>query len=630
MKGKILFLLKLLTALTLPALFAVGLFIYATIESIELDKISKSGVPLAFEREKKDKIEAESLVRMRDLEVFWSWVDSSRGFEKTLTQLVSEGRVEKNKDILFFKEDMDLPELLENDCSQIYCLQSRLSFPEIPSILWRGLIGIEDYRFLDHKGVDPRSLARALWHDLKVLKLEQGGSTLTQQLVKNIFYTNEKKFSRKIKEMIASAYIEIKLSKEEILQAYFNEVMWGSVQGIKIKGVAAASALYFKKKPGNLSPYEASILISLLKGPYYYSPIYKVERLQERVKVVFEKLKTLQLFPETAYEWKKEDWLAWNRDLVSESNRVDWRSLYLLSKRPRERQSYANYLLLLENESLIKELKSKYEGKDFAVKSILINVKKKQVKEVFQHYSKVERDLKAALEQEKHQVGSTLKPLIYGLLVENGFSLDEEVDTTPINLKLISGNWSPREAHGGIPEKVTLREALMQSLNRPVIRLVEKFGFDKFEEKLLEVIPSIQKPLAQYPAQLLGAVELPMREFSNLYARFVQRACWSGISYGVLDALSDPTVTTVRYRVGEKMGQMRFFGKTGTTNGGFDTWFVGFNGDELLLVWLGLESGRDKEKELKIYGSNSAFLVYRNFYQYRGKRFNEMVCHLPE
>lgn len=615
--------------MSLPFLFAAGLFVYNTISEIEIEKITSKSAPRKFDAEKKDLIEAESLVLKSDLRVFWSWLDDPRLLETFLEERQNAGDLEVQKDRLFFKKEVEFPPLLENDCDQVYCLQSRLSFPEIPSILWRGLIGIEDYRFLDHPGIDPRSLARALWHDLKVGRLEQGGSTLTQQLAKNLFYTNEKKFSRKFKEMVASAYIEYKLPKEQILQAYFNEVMWGSIQGIKIKGIEAAASMYFKKSAENLEPYEASILISMLKGPYYYSPIYKMERLRDRVKVVFEKLKSLQLFPENAYQWNEKDWLSWNKELQEEAKGITWRSLFLLSKKDPQKQNFSNFVFLRESSGMINQLKKDYPEADLAIKSILLNVDANSIKEEFRHYSKIERGLDRAFTEERHQIGSTVKPLIYGLLVESGYELDQEIDTTPITLDLLSGKWSPREAHKGIPEKVTLKTALIQSLNRPVVRLVNEFGFENFEKKLKEIIPRLQLPLAEFPAQLLGASELTLDEFSKIYGNFVQKACWKNISSGVLDALSDPTTTTVRYRVGEKMGQMRFFGKTGTTNLGFDTWFVGFNGKELLLVWVGLESGRDKQKELNIYGSNSAFLVYRNYYQFRGRRFDEMACQTP-
>lgn len=622
-KVKLKILLKGLLILGLFSFAAMSMYFYSVTSSLELEKITSSSPPASTRAGESDDLEQGSLVRGKDLKLFWAWNTYDLSYEEFFksNNAVAE-KINKEGD-LYFKESLPLSPLKKNDCSVTYCIQSRLRFSEIPSLLWRGLIGIEDYRFLDHKGVDPRSLLRALWHDLMVLRLEQGGSTLTQQLAKNLFYTNEKKFSRKIKEMIASTYIEFKLEKEQILQAYFNEVMWGSLQGIKIKGIAAASLFYFLKKPRKLEPYEVSILISLLKGPYYYSPVSHPDRLRKRANLVFNKLKELKLFPDSSPAWEEKIWNSWVNEIKERSNGVGIRSLYKILAYDEPSQVYENFVLLNEVETLNKDLRKKYPKSDFAIKLKRFSVAKENS---FIAYSKFERELLNAIEKERHQVGSTLKPIIYGLLEENGFSLKSEVSTLPMTLKLKSGSWSPRESHDGIPEYVSYEEALIQSLNRPVIRAVQDYGFEEFENILKEKIPELKVPLSEYPAQLLGAVELSLSQLAKIYGEFLKKAC---LRYGgseVIKALSDPKKTTIRYRVGEKLGQMRFFGKTGTSNNGFDSWFIGFDGREVLATWVGLEGPRDKEKEFKLYGSNSAFVIYRNFYKYRGKLFNEMVC----
>lgn len=614
---------KAFLAIGCLAFAALCLFFYQVISSLDLEKITSSSPPKAQQSEVQDQVEQGALVRKDDFKLFWIWNNYDLSFEEFEAQNSDTwDAINKNSE-LYFKEDLLLSPLKGNDCDLTYCLQSRLRFPEIPSLLWRGLIGIEDYRFLDHKGVDPRSLLRALWHDLMVLRLEQGGSTLTQQLAKNLFYTNEKKFSRKIKEMIASTYIEYKLEKEQILQAYFNEVMWGSLQGIKIKGIAAASLFYFLKKPQKLEPFEVSILISLLKGPYYYSPVNHPDRLKGRAHLVFKKLKELMLFPANSKAWSDDIWNRWQKRITERSQGVALRSLYKLLSYPEKNYRYEIFVLLKEVEALNQELKQKYKKSDFAIKLKKFSVK---TDDSFEAYSKFERSLEKAIKEERHQVGSTLKPIIFGLLEENDFSLNQEVSTLPLTLNLKSGPWSPRESHDGLAEKVTYEEALIQSLNRPVVRAVQEYGFDKFEEILKIKIPHLKTPLSEYPAQLLGAVELSLAELVAIYGDFLNKACLRFGGSRVIKALSDPKKTTIRFRVGEKLGQMRFFGKTGTSNNGFDSWFVGFDGREVLATWVGLEGQRDKEKEFKLYGSNSAFVIYRNFYRYRGKLFNEMVC----
>ncbi len=625
-RKQLLFLLKISFFAAFLCAGAFTIFSYQVIDSIEIDKILKSSPPPVKRMDKEDTIEQGSLVKVEDLRFFMVWAREDLNFQdyinekKEIIEEVEKGRV------LYFKDSITLPELKRNDCSEIYCLQSKLRFSEIPSLLWKGLIGIEDYRFLDHRGIDPRSLLRALWHDLKVLKLEQGGSTLTQQLAKNLFYTNEKKFSRKLKEMIASTYIEYSLEKEQILQAYFNEVMWGSLQGVKVKGVSAAAYFYFLKKPYELNPFEVSILISLLKGPYYYSPVYKIERLKDRSNLVFNKLRTLKLFSDSSEPWTKEKWNSWQKEISKRAEGMRFRSIYLLSKKKREKRTLGNFVFINLVEELNRDLKKQYPKSDFAIKSLKVNLKNPDEFNRLEYYTKIERDLTTAIEKERHQVGSTLKPIIYGMLEKTGLDLEDIIETTPLTLNLRSGAWSPRESHGGIPDKVSLKEALVQSLNRPVIRAVMNYGFDEFEKILAEAIPTLKKPLSEYPAQLLGSVELSLEELSVVYGDFLKQSCWGGGKSQVLDVLSDPNKTTIRFRVGEKLGQMRFFGKTGTSNNGYDSWFVGFDGLELLITWVGLEGPRDREKEFKLYGSNSSFLIYKNYYQYRGKLFNEMAC----
>lgn len=611
--------------MSLPIICAACFYVYSVISALRTDQILVLSEPEKFSTVAIDAIEMESSIKKLDFVTYLSWVTENN--KAKITEDLDLKIKGVQNQYLFINKDLKLPKLIKNDCQENYCLQSRISFPNIPAVLWRGLIGIEDYRFLSHKGVDPRSLLRALWHDLKVGRLEQGGSTLTQQLVKNLFYTNEKKFSRKINEMIASTYIESKFSKEEILQTYFNEVLWGSIQGIKIRGVRAAAAVYFKKTPEELTSYEASILVSMLKGPYYYNPIWKMERLKIRVRVVFHKLMQLGLFSKNAYEWTDEDWKKWNSNLVEESKGVNWKSLVLLSRRSSEKQSYSNYVFINESLKIVNELKKKHPKKDIALKATLIDLNAKPDGNKFNFYSKPERSLENALSKENHQIGSTIKPIIYGILVENGFELEDEIETGPIKLKLLSGEWSPKESDKNIPDRLSLKDALVKSLNAPVVRLVRDFGFENFEKQLSKVIPRLKKPLSEYPSQLLGASELSLNEFSDIYVNFLKRACFEKIGISVLDALSDPTTTTIRGRVGKLMGKMRFFGKTGTSNFGFDNWFVGFDGRELMIIWVGIESGRNKERDLKIYGSNSAFLVYRDYYLNRGKRFNEMMCH---
>ncbi|MEX0798727.1 MAG: biosynthetic peptidoglycan transglycosylase, partial [Bacteriovoracaceae bacterium] len=131
-------------------------------------------------------------------------------------------KFEQEGKTVLIKEAYELSPLLANDCRRYRCLQHRIPFAQIPSSLWKGLLGIEDFRFFQHQGIDYISIFRALLADIKAMSLVQGGSTLTQQLAKNLFLSNEKKLERKLREMIYALYLEKNFSKDEIITMYFN------------------------------------------------------------------------------------------------------------------------------------------------------------------------------------------------------------------------------------------------------------------------------------------------------------------------------------------------------------------------------------------------------------------------
>ena len=565
-------------------------------------------------------------VREEELKTYFLWSEQSGQYQEWIGKKEKAEKVifNQKRNLITTKERLYVGELQPNDCSIVYCLQKKLPFSRIPSELWKGLIGIEDYRYLDHKGIDPRGLLRALWHDIKVMKIEQGGSTLTQQLVKNLYFSSERKISRKIKEMIVSVYLEWKFSKEDILAAYFNEVEWGSHQGIKIKGIYASSLMYFNKRPESLSAYEVSILIGLLKGPYYYSPYRYPMRLRERSKTVFNKLVELKLVSEKSKLWSDKKFNTWTKELKKRNNDTTVRSVWMMGSK--KYKTYPYYVLLNQQNKLIKDLKKKYPKTDWSSKVGVWKIDQGQYVNTFRHYNKVERNEKKAFELEKHQVGSLLKPVIYNLLTKKGISLQDEVTTERLKLKLKSGVWKPRESHKITEDKTTHYDALITSMNNPIVRAVKDVGFDKIESDLKVLIPDLLTPLSEYPAQILGSVELTIDRISFIYQKFFRDACGHIGGKSVLDALSDPKQTTIRFRVGKSLGQMKFFGKTGTTNKGVNNWFVGHNGDELFVSWVGVEDTSTIQKQLKAYGSNTSFLLFRSFYEHGGRLFSELTC----
>lgn len=575
-------------------------------------------------------LEEGSVVRREELDAYYLASKKDFGIKEWYKEKFSDGTFKKlGKDKLYVEKDTRLGSLLNNNCSAAYCYQHMVSFSKLPSILWKGLIGIEDARFISHIGVDPKSILRAIITDIKHMKFVQGGSTLTQQLVKNLFLTNEKTISRKIKELVFSIYIESTFSKEDILEAYFNEVYWGSLQGIRIKGVYSASLFYFGVTPKDLTPYQAAILISLLKGPGYYGPLHRLERLKIRTKIVYNKLVDMNLFVGGAdSKWSEQDWANWHRLLVKRDLSRPYRNLWNIKKSGDSLNQYQQFVFLNSAKSLLKKIKNRLGSeKDISVKAYISSIRNENSPFLF--YSKEERNLNIALTSERHQVGSTLKPIIFSIYRDSGKSLQDAVSTEKITLNLNSGKWSPREAHKIIPKKVKLIDSLLRSYNRPTIRIASELGFDKIEVELKKYLNNLKSPLKEYPAQLLGSVELSLAELYNIYASFIRKEASYGnddndiINNNLIYLLSDPNKTTIRKVVKGPLKQLRFFGKTGTSNNGYDNWYVFFDGSTLGIIWVGYE-GRRTGKNLNIYGGTTAFKIFQDYFLNSGKRFYDL------
>jgi penicillin-binding protein 1B len=525
-------------------------------------------------------------------------------------------------------EDKTLDQIVNNDCRRFACFQHRIGFEKIPAKLWKGLLGVEDYRFLDHQGVDIVSIMRAIVADIKAMALVQGGSTLTQQLVKNLFLTRKKTLGRKYRELIYSLYLEQVMEKDEILSAYFNEVFWGTFQGVYLKGVYSASLAYFNKRINELDDYESAILISLLKGPYYYKPDKATERLKGRVTSVFKRLVELGLV-EKKYEWTQAQWDRWVKDYTKRSNQTYFYSMHLVSKDFQSGISpYEKFIFYESARSLLLDYRKKYEEYDFAVKTIMCQ---KDCEKQFVFYSKPERKRDKAIFEEKHQVGSVLKPIVYYLFTKFGKNWEEEVDATPITLKLISGKWTPKEASRKGESVYTVKQALQLSKNIPLIRLAQEVGFENLEKELIRFIPHLKTPLGEFPAQLLGAVEMSLGELQFAYDLFFNEVCSDLKSDlykyedSVLQHMSEADKTTLRRVSRPWFKNMNVFGKTGTSNDGLDNWFMARSATTFYAIWFGVESQR-KDKKVIAGGSTTSFRIFQRFLENRGKRVIDSVC----
>ena len=621
--------LKIFSILVLVSVIMIVAFVKWTLSDTSLEaledktEISAVNSPII--------LEDGSLVKREELKTFFLFSAEKINFDEFYQEKKQDGSIYDSKDLpelLQINKNIEIKNLLKNDCPLVYCYQHYLTFDNMPSIFWKGLITVEDQRYLEHFGVDFKSVFRAMVTNILKHRFVQGGSTISQQLVKNLFLTSEKTFSRKLKEVVVSIYIETIFPKEKILEAYLNEVYWGSLEGIKIKGVFAASLFYFGKKPSDINSYEGAVLISLLKGPSYFSPLKNGDRLRERTKIVYEKLLAENQIPNDPKEiWSKGEWTRFISRLKAMEDTQYLQSMWrALHDQELGLSSFEKFVLIQK----VADVKQNIKVKDISVKVLLGPI---GGNETYSYYSRIERNKERAIKTETHQIGSTIKPILYSIFEDLGKKLTDKVLTTEIKLKLLSGEWSPKEAHRNLEREVTLIDALLKSLNRPVVRIANELGFDRVEEKLKPYLNKLQTPLKEFPSELLGTAELSLDELRGSYSLFINDEC-KKIKSGerknddsVLFLLSDPNQTTVEHAVDKVMQKLRFFGKTGTTNNGYDNWYVAFDGKNLSIVWVGYEGERNT-KSLGLYGATTAFSVFQNFYRDRGKRFTQFGCNL--
>lgn len=624
----------LLLILTLTTLGVIGgvVYVLGVIEEIkpimsEVDVLSKD----SGEKMLVSEVEAEAVTSTLALKRFLTFADDSDERAEFLKSFTDPTTTKTNT--YTFKSNGKLPGLIKNDCTRYRCLQNKVEFRHISSSLWKGLLGIEDYRFLDHAGVDPISIARAIIVDIKSMKLVQGGSTLTQQLVKNLFLSNEKTFQRKIKEMIYALYIEFFYEKEQIITAYFNEVFWGTMQGVYLKGIDVASRAYFDKSAKNIDEFEAAILISLLKGPYYYHPIRYSERLKSRVGTVFERLKELGLISKNTPAWDETKWNQWLQDIARKDQETYLRTIALFNKDAAVINDYEKYILIEGAFEFLKSFRAKDSEKDIAVKVFIlpVNCKESECLQGFRFYSKLERDLDTAITQERHQVGSILKPIVYKIFLKQGKSLDDLVSTDEITLNLKSGKWTPRDSRKFEGQDITLLQALQLSKNRPLIRTAQEIGFNVIENDLKGYVKNLMTPLSEFPAQLLGAVELSLAEVGQIYQKFTKDTC-AEIDAGKIEFentifyhMANAEKTTIRGYANDLIANTLIFGKTGTTNNGNDNWYIASDGHLVTIIWTGIET-REQGEKTALSGASSSFKIYQNFIVNRGKRLSEIYC----
>lgn len=522
----------------------------------------------------------------------------------------------------------------------------------VPNLLVETLLLVEDRNFYHHSGISPTGIARAALANIAAGRTVQGGSTLTQQLVKNLYLTRQQTLWRKIREALMALVIDFRFSKNEILETYLNEVYFGQDKGSAIHGIGLASAFYFGKQVQELEPAEIALLVGIVKGPSYYNPRRYPERAQERRDLILQQMFEQDMINKSQYlsavntpvsDIENTSLVARSRphyvDLVQrELNEIvlpdQWQrtGLRVFTYLDPQAQNAAEKALQTVLPQLTKD-------PDIEGAMVVADYHRAGIKAlVGGRHSQLAGFNRALLAQ--RQVGSLIKPFIYATALESPerYSLATPLSDELLQLKIQGGeDWVPRNYDGEYLDAVPLYDAFVQSRNLPAVHLGLELGIPLIAQQLRHA--GVTTPIAEYPSLTLGAVPLspvavtrmfatlandgyyqPLRAVQAItthsgmlvYERDIERGrrvFTEAASYLVQYAMRGVVSEGTGRALTEAFPNQRLAGKSGTTNDLKDSWFVTIDGRDVTTVWL----GRDDNESIGMTGSTGALPVVRSY-----------------
>jgi penicillin-binding protein 1A len=506
----------------------------------------------------------------------------------------------------------------------------------LPPYVPAAFLAIEDRRFYYHPGFDPIGIGRAVVGLIRERRIVGGGSTITQQLARNLFLTFDQTFRRKGQELILAIWLEMKFSKKEILALYLNRVNFGG----GAYGIEAASQRYFNKPAKELTVGEAALLAGLMKGPSRYSPVYNTERSQRRATIVLDQMvETKAITPEQRDQ-------AFATPVRVSAVLANQRAQYFTDWIDGQVRAMVGE----PTEDLVVETTLDLPIQAAAEQAVRATVRARASQGVQQaalvaldgegrirayvggaSYADSEFDRATAA---RRQAGSAFKPFVYLTAMEAGRTPDVPVVDEPITI----GNWSPRNYTGDFKGPMTLQTALAQSINTVAARLANEVGTGNVAQTARRL--GITSPIQQAPSMALGAVEVSPMEMAQAYAPFANGG-FTAKGYGIERirtasgrVLYDRSVEkpTRQQVIGspalQYMNQMMravitggtgtaatvpgydIAGKTGTTSDYKDAWFVGYTGGFVTAVWTGKD---DNTPMRRVTGGGAPAEIWKNF-----------------
>ncbi|HMB72352.1 MAG TPA: transglycosylase domain-containing protein, partial [Gammaproteobacteria bacterium] len=396
---------------------------------------------------------------------------------------------------------------------------------EVPPLLIEGLKAVEDRRFEDHFGIDVRGIARAAWANVRARSLEQGASTLTQQLIRSYFLNQEKTFTRKIREAFMAIALEAQKGKDEIALAYVNEVYLGQDGARAIHGFGLAAQYYFGKPLTDLELHEIALLIGQVRGPSWYDPRRHPERARDRRDQVLAQMLERELISESELDTARarslgvttrraSGYFAAFLDLVRRQLRADYAAPDLESQGLNVFTTLDPSVQAAAERALSSEIDALQSGRA-ALETALV-VTTPHDAEVKALVGGRQPGFNRALDA-RRPIGSLIKPAVYLAALESRrVSMATTISDAPIEIRLADGRlWSPQNFDDEFHGELTVARALTDSVNTATVRLGMQIGVARTVDVLQRL--GMSRAPAPYPSLLLGAIELTPLEVAAIY-----------------------------------------------------------------------------------------------------------------
>ncbi|MGO9533102.1 MAG: PBP1A family penicillin-binding protein [Syntrophobacteraceae bacterium] len=517
-----------------------------------------------------------------------------------------------------------------------------INIRQVPQHLIDAVVAIEDHRFYEHSGIDLFGVVRAMLADFRAGRVVQGGSTITQQLVKNYFLESERSFRRKVFELSMSFILEALYQKDEILEMYFNEIYMGRRGSVAIHGIGEASRYYLGRNVEDLTLSESATLAGMIMGPNNYSPLTNHQAALERRNLVLKRMLALRKISPAEYDEARLEVLR----VASAPAAASIAPYFLDYVRRQAQELYAPEALASEGLSIYTTLQPEMAAAaQTAIREGLAEIERESGEDLASDESEPSKRLQAVLialqpktgeiyalvggrdygessfnraVSSRRQPGSALKPFIY-LTALDRFKLSDWLSDLPVPYELNGTPWTPRNNDGRYRGRVSFRDALEQSLNAATVNLAVETGLNEIIGTLRSF--GIESPLEPVPSLALGSFELAPIELARAYAvlandgqkpfllslrevvadngdvRERQTIDFSSVTSPakafLITSLLEGVIERGTAKVLRRHGiDFRCAGKTGTTSEFRDSWFVGYTTDMLALVWVGYDDNR--------------------------------------